>query len=74
MKQLSHLINDLLDVSRITRGMIQLKKEPSTRRRSSSALGTMRPLLEQQNHSVTREIATQEMPLFVDRRGSNKSS
>ena len=67
VQQLSNLINDLLDVSRITRGMIQLKKEGiDARTLVDRALGTTRPLLEQQGHKVTRDMATEELPLFVD--------
>ena len=67
VKQLSNLINDLLDVSRITRGMIQLKKEPiDARTLIERALGTTDQLLKQQEHTVSREISAEPMPMFVD--------
>jgi PAS domain S-box-containing protein len=53
VKQLAHLIDDLLDVSRIIRGKIQLRQElidivPIL----NSALSTIRPLIEERKHKL----------------------
>jgi PAS domain S-box-containing protein len=56
-KQVNHLtrmVDDLLDVSRITRGRIQLRKEPVELSRAVSyAVESVRPLVESQNHTLT---------------------
>lgn len=54
VSQLEHLIDDLLDVSRITQGKVQLRKvqfnlDAAVRR----ALETTRPLIESHDHQVT---------------------
>jgi PAS domain S-box-containing protein len=56
-KQVNHLtrmVDDLLDVSRITRGRIQLRKEPVELSRAVGyAVESVRPLVEAQNHRLT---------------------
>ena len=65
--QLSHLIDDLLDVSRITTNRIQLRKEPvDAGELVSRAVVTARPAIEQHYHRLVVDVASQEMPLFAD--------
>lgn len=63
--QLTAIIDDLLDVSRITRGKIQLKKQrvriDEIARR---AIAVLRPLVEQHRHQM--ELRLPENPVWVD--------
>ncbi len=64
-RQLQHmvrLIDDLLDVSRITRGKLQLRKEPvPLTAMLQDALGTTRPLLD---HELT--VSLPDEPIYLD--------
>jgi PAS domain S-box-containing protein len=65
MKHLTRLIDDLLDVSRITRGKIELRKvvldlTPIL----ESALATVRPLIEERKHTI--EVSLDRGNLWVD--------
>ena len=65
MKHLTRLIDDLLDVSRISRGKIDLRRDvldlyPIL----ESALATTRPLIEERKHAV--ELATDRENLWVN--------
>jgi signal transduction histidine kinase/ActR/RegA family two-component response regulator len=65
LKQLVRLIDDLLDVSRITQGRLELRREKvdlATALRT--ALETSRPLIQAKSHSV--HVAWPGTPLFVD--------
>jgi PAS domain S-box-containing protein len=67
VKNLSHLIDDLLDVSRITRDKIHLKLEPidgATLVRR--ALASVQPAIAARNHELRMDLAEQSLPLFVD--------
>ena len=67
VRQLTHLIDDLLDVSRITTNRIQLRKEAvDAGVLVSRAVGSARPAIEERNHKLAVDIANQEMPLFAD--------
>lgn len=67
VRQLTHLIDDLLDVSRITTNRIQLRKEPvDAGMLVSRAVGSARPAIEERHHKLAVEIAAGEMPLFAD--------
>jgi len=67
-RQLTHmvrLIDDLMDVSRITRGKLQLRKEHVPLAAVlESALETIRPLVEQMGHELT--VTLPQQPLMVD--------
>lgn len=55
---LASLVEDLLDVSRITRGMVQLRRERLRLSRIiARAAETAAPLFEQQRHQLTTDIA-----------------
>jgi PAS domain S-box-containing protein len=64
---LAHLIDDLLDVSRISQNKITLKMDHADAGTiASRALETARSLLEQKHHEVVVDIADTPMPLYVD--------
>jgi PAS domain S-box-containing protein len=67
VRQLSRLIDDLLDVSRITRNKIELQKEPiDAATLINRAAGTARPLIEEQHHRFDVDVTPGEMPLYAD--------
>src|SRR5512135_1809122 len=64
-QQLTRLIDDLLDVSRITLGKIELKKEPvEICTVINRAVEVVRPLVEQRRHEIT--VALARGPLRVE--------
>ncbi|NUS60512.1 MAG: PAS domain S-box protein, partial [Lysobacter sp.] len=69
-RQVSHmvrLVDDLMEVSRITRGEIELRKQRvSLRDVLETAIETSRPLLEQANHHFELDVATESMQLDAD--------
>jgi signal transduction histidine kinase len=63
-RHLSRLIDDLLDVSRITRGKLTLHTEPvELREVIEHALETVRPLMESRRHQLT--VSLSNVPLHV---------
>jgi K+-sensing histidine kinase KdpD/ActR/RegA family two-component response regulator len=67
VRHLARLIDDLLDVSRITRGKIELQREPiDAATIVNRAAGTARPTIDKHKHQFKIEIAPVEMPLFAD--------
>ncbi len=63
--QLQHLVDDLLEVSRITTGRVQLRRERVTVNRIvQGAVETTRPLIEQQGHTLTVTILPP--PIWLD--------
>jgi PAS domain S-box-containing protein len=67
LRQLTHLIDDLLDVSRITTNRIQLRKEAlDAGALVTRAIGSARPAIEERRHNLTVDIASKEMPIFAD--------
>lgn len=64
-RHLTRLIEDLLDVSRITRGTLTLKKEPvELREVVQHAVETVRPLIDSRRHALT--IRVPDIPLRVE--------
>jgi PAS domain S-box-containing protein len=67
VNHMSRLLDDLLDVSRITRGRLELKK---TLAELTSIIGaaieTARPLLDEKHHTLVLELPTQPVPLEAD--------
>lgn len=64
---LSRIIDDLLDVSRITRGKITLHKEPvALAAIIERAVETARPLIEARHHKLVVELAPQPVWLQAD--------
>ena len=67
MRQLSRLIDDLLDVSRITQGKVQLRKEPlDAAAILNSAVETVRPLMEERQHELTVAMRPGTLQLDAD--------
>ena len=67
MRQLSRLIDDLLDVSRITQGKVQLRKEPlDAAAILHGAVETVRPLMEERQHELTVALRPGTLQLEAD--------
>jgi signal transduction histidine kinase len=65
MQQLVRMVDDLLDVSRITRGKINLQKElTDVASLVHSAVESSRPLLDERKHELTVSLPAQ--PVFVE--------
>jgi PAS domain S-box-containing protein len=65
IRQLIRLIDDLMDVSRISRGRIQLQKQRvDLRTVISEAIESVQPLIDTESHRVT--VALPAEPLFVE--------
>jgi signal transduction histidine kinase/ActR/RegA family two-component response regulator len=69
-RQLGHmvrLIDDLLDVSRITRGKLELKREQvSLRSAVDAAVEASRPFIEEKRHSLRVSLPEQAIALHAD--------
>ncbi len=62
-----HLVNDLLDVSRITRGQVDLKKElVALKSIVASAVETSMPLIEAGAHQLNVDVPGEPLQLDVD--------
>jgi PAS domain S-box-containing protein len=67
VKHLAHLVDDLLDVSRLTQGSIRLRQEPlDLTAVVGRALEATRPLIESRNHTLIVEILTQPIRIEAD--------
>jgi CheY-like chemotaxis protein len=65
LRQMVHLVDDLLDLSRISRGKITLRKERvELAKVVQQAVETSRPVVEQAGHELT--VSMPPAPLFVD--------
>ena len=66
-QNLAHLIEDLLDVSRISRNKVTLRKEPvDVAAIVHRAVATVRPVLEEKRHELVLDVAEQPMAIFAD--------
>jgi signal transduction histidine kinase/ActR/RegA family two-component response regulator len=66
-KNLSRLVDDLLDVSRITRGKVRLRTERiDAAPVVAAAVEAVRPLMEQRRHELTVSVAAGPLPLEAD--------
>ena len=67
MGHLQHLVDDLLEVSRITTGRVQLHREPiAVSTIVDGAVETVRPLLEQRRHELTVSLPSKSIWLHAD--------
>src|SRR5262249_18633998 len=67
VRQLARLVDDLLDVSRITSGKIRLRKElVDAGTVLDQAVESARPLIDQRRHTLTVSVERDELPLYVD--------
>jgi PAS domain S-box-containing protein len=65
--QLTRLINDLLDVSRITRGKVQLKRQPlDVRDVIRRAIEDVRPQLDAKKHELSTSLPETPLPANAD--------
>ncbi len=67
VKQMTHLIDDLLDVSRITRGKIALQKQPvELKEVVNLAIEASHPLIGECRHTLTVNLPTKPVVLRAD--------
>lgn len=65
--QLSHLVDDLLDIARISSGKVDLKKlEVDLAAILAVAIETSAPLMDASGHTFTLAVSPEPMPLFAD--------
>ena len=66
-QNLAHLIEDLLDVSRISRDKVTLRREViDVAAIVSGAAATVRPLMDEKNHELNIELPNESIYLFAD--------
>jgi two-component system, chemotaxis family, CheB/CheR fusion protein len=67
VSHMSRLLDDLLDVSRITRGTLELKKSPTELTLLvGSAIETARPILDSKRHTLALDLPKQAVRLDAD--------
>jgi CheY-like chemotaxis protein len=67
VKHLTRLVDDLLDVSRITRGNINLSREPvAVATIVARAIETIQPLIAEQRHQLTVDVADEMLEVEGD--------
>jgi signal transduction histidine kinase/DNA-binding response OmpR family regulator len=67
LKQLVRLVDDLLDISRITRGAIELKIEPlDVAEVVAAAVETSRPLIDENGHTLTVSMPPERLRAVGD--------
>ena len=67
VRHLMRLVDDLLDVSRITRGKIQLQKSPvELSTIICNAIETSRPLIESRHHQLTVTYPPESIQVYAD--------
>jgi PAS domain S-box-containing protein len=65
--QLTRLIDDLLDVSRITRGKVQLKRQPlDARNIIHRAIESVRPIIDAKKHELSTFLPEYPLPANAD--------
>jgi signal transduction histidine kinase len=68
VRHLVRLIDDLLDIARVSRGQIHLRREPvHVNEIVEDAMESARPLIEQSRHAVTITMPHEPVPLVADR-------
>ncbi|MBX5461666.1 MAG: PAS domain S-box protein [Steroidobacteraceae bacterium] len=66
-RHMSRLLDDLLDISRITRGNLELRKETVNLATAlDEALEIVRPLIEARGHTVNVDMLPQALPVDAD--------
>ncbi|WP_162244817.1 PAS domain-containing hybrid sensor histidine kinase/response regulator [Massilia sp. Leaf139] len=67
VKQLSHLIDDLLDIARVTNGKVEIRKEAvDLKSIVSNAVETSLPLIEKGQHELTLRLDDASLPVLAD--------
>jgi PAS domain S-box-containing protein len=65
--QMVRLIDDLLDISRITRGKMELRREPADLATAvQGAVESSQPLLDSQRHQLLLNLPATPLPLYAD--------
>jgi PAS domain S-box-containing protein len=65
--QLSHLVDDLLDIARISNGKVDLKRmKVDLAGILAVSVETSTPLIEANGHALTLDVSVDAMPLFAD--------
>jgi len=65
--QLTRLVDDLLDIGRITQGRIQLRRKPiDLARVIAQAIETIEPQLRERKHTLSVMASTSDGPLYVN--------
>jgi signal transduction histidine kinase len=65
--QLTRMVDDLLDVSRVTRGRVELRREPTDLATViAHAVETSRPLIDGRRHRLVLSLPPEPVPLYVD--------
>lgn len=68
VKHMTALVDDLLDVSRVTRGLIEFHKvNVSIKTVINSAIEQARPLIESRNHALTTRLGSTDAVVYGDR-------
>jgi PAS domain S-box-containing protein len=68
VRHMTELVDDLLDVSRVTRGLVELEREPvDLKAVIGHALEQARPLIEARGHQLTTRMAPGEVHVLGDR-------
>ncbi len=66
--QMVHMVNDLLDLSRISRGAIELRQESTTVRAVLDlAVETIQPVIDRFQHALQVDLPDEDLPLWGDR-------
>lgn len=67
VKQLTHLVDDLLEVSRINTGSLRLRQQQvSLRKVVERALETVQPMIAEQHHELTVRFSSTPIYLYAD--------
>lgn len=67
VKHMTRLVDDLLDVSRITQGKVSLKKEPTDLAQALHAgIELTRPFIEEKKHDITITLPAEELMVVGD--------
>ena len=68
VRHMTELVDDLLDVSRVTRGLVELERRPvEVKSMLASAIEQVRPLIEARGHRLTTRMASGDVYVLGDR-------
>jgi PAS domain S-box-containing protein len=68
VRHMTELVDDLLDVSRVTRGLVEIERRPvEVKGVLASAIEQVRPLIEARGHRLTTRMASGDVYVLGDR-------
>ncbi|MED5621451.1 PAS domain-containing hybrid sensor histidine kinase/response regulator [Ideonella sp. BN130291] len=68
VRHMTELVDDLLDVSRVTRGLVELERRPvDIKGVVASAIEQVRPLIDARGHQLTTRMASGDVVVLGDR-------